>query len=399
MSGGMLPSITSHMQRLRSTHDPPACNKIWKLNEIGLEAFLKGLDSISEHEADEVVLLPVPPPTYKGKGKEKLSDMPEFPRQFPNGKTTELFHYRIAAIMSMGYEKRQSVTLLALGGFFVNVVVQQVNPLLKITVCSINQFQWPLTKDTPIIRMGQRTFFFAFPGLLYALQFPRVCGPTIVAYLVRLFKIFSYYQDFADVSTAGSVASYPCSDNEPSLWNIVRPLAEPMAHEILLLFGHRPGLSRFYVSNHNSSYTRAIRLSATTRTIMEAFVSGSLTLSCITIQDSYNEPPCIPAHASITVFTCLVDALEASTLVSHGFKTIPLLDSCNNACYPSPGFRVWRLNDVGVINFLRGLDATVKNEEECVLSKTVEESSSDEKKGEEVTSNVDDKGKGKQVMP
>ncbi|KAF7839793.1 hypothetical protein G2W53_008275 [Senna tora] len=335
MSGGMLPSITSHMQRLRSTHDPPACNKIWKLNEIGLEAFLKGLDSTSEHEADEVVLLPVPPPTYKGKGKEKLSDMPEFPRQFPNGKTTELFHYPIAAIMSMGYEKRQSVTLLALG---------------------------------------------------------------VVAYLVRLFKTFSYYQDFADVSTAGSVAGYPCSDNEPSLWNIVRPLAEPMAHEILLLFGHRPGLSRFYVSNHNSSYTRAIRLSATTRTIMEAFVSGSLTLSCITIQDSYNEPPCIPAHASITVFTCLVDALEASTLVSHGFKTIPLLDSCNNACYPSPGFRVWRLNDVGVINFLSGLDATVKNEEECVLSKTVEESSSDEKKGE-VTSNVDDKGKGKQVMP
>ncbi|KAF7839731.1 hypothetical protein G2W53_008213 [Senna tora] len=304
--------------------------------------------------------------------------MPEFPRQFPNGKTTELFHYPISAIMSMGYEKRRSVTLLALGGFFVNVVVQLVNPLLKITVCSVNQFQWPITKDTPIIRMGQRTFFIAFPGLLYALQFPR---------------------DFAEVSTAGSVAGYPCSDNELSLWNIVRPLAEPMAHEILLLFGHRPGLSRFYVSNHNSSYTRAIRLSATTRTIMEAFVSGSLTLSCITIQDSYNEPPCIPARASIIVFTCLVDALEASTLVSHGFKTIPLLHSCNNTFYPSIGFRVWRLNDVGVINFVRGLDAAVKNEEECVLSKTVEESSSDKEKGEEVTSIVDDKGKGKQVMP
>ncbi|KAF7839745.1 hypothetical protein G2W53_008227 [Senna tora] len=259
--------------------------------------------------------------------------MPEFPRQFPNGKTTELFHYPIFAIMSMG-------------------LLCQPIPMAS------------YEKDTPIIRMGQRTFFFTFPGLLYALQFPRVCGPTVIAYL-----------------------------------NIVRPLAEPMAPEILLLFGHRPGLSRFYVSNHNSSYTRAIRLSATTRTMMEAFVSGSLTLSCITIQDSHNEPPCIPARASITVFTCLVDALEASTLVSHGFKKIPLLDSRNNACYPSLGFRVWRLNNVGVINFVRGLDATVKNEEECVLSKTVEESSSDEEKGEEVTSNVDDKGKGKQVMP
>ncbi|KAF7840001.1 reverse transcriptase [Senna tora] len=79
MSGGMLPSITTHhMQGLRSTHeyDPPACNKIWKLNEIGLEAFLKGLDSTSEHEADdEVVVLPVPPPTYKGKGKEKVNTL------------------------------------------------------------------------------------------------------------------------------------------------------------------------------------------------------------------------------------------------------------------------------------------------------------------------------------
>ncbi|KAF7839993.1 uncharacterized protein G2W53_008475 [Senna tora] len=77
MSGGMLPSIRTHMQCLRSTHDPPACNKIWKLNEIGLEAFLKGLDSTSDqHEADdEVVLLPVPPPTYKGKGKEKVNTL------------------------------------------------------------------------------------------------------------------------------------------------------------------------------------------------------------------------------------------------------------------------------------------------------------------------------------
>ncbi|KAF7839739.1 hypothetical protein G2W53_008221 [Senna tora] len=76
MSGGMLPSImTHHMQRLRSTHDPPAYNKIWKLNEIGFEAFLKGLDSTSgKHEADEVVV-PVPPPTYKGKGKEKVNTL------------------------------------------------------------------------------------------------------------------------------------------------------------------------------------------------------------------------------------------------------------------------------------------------------------------------------------
>ncbi|KAF7839733.1 hypothetical protein G2W53_008215 [Senna tora] len=75
-TSGMLPSIRTHMQRLRSTHDPPACNKIWKLNEIGLEAFLKGLDSTSDqHEADdEVVLLPVPP-TYKGKGKEKVNTL------------------------------------------------------------------------------------------------------------------------------------------------------------------------------------------------------------------------------------------------------------------------------------------------------------------------------------
>ncbi|KAF7839992.1 hypothetical protein G2W53_008474 [Senna tora] len=242
--------------------------------------------------------------------------------------------------MSMGYKKRRSVTLLALGGFFVNVIVQLVNPLLKITVCSVNQFQWPITKDTPIIRMGQRTFFFAFPGLLYALQFPRVCGPTVVAYLVRLFNRFSYYQYFAEVSTVGSVAGYPCSDNEPTLWNIVRPLAEPMAHEILLLFGHRPGGP------------------------LPSLASPSKTPTT-----SHLASPHVPQ--------------------SH----------CNNAWYPSPGFRVWRLNDVGVINFVRGLDAAVKNEEECVLSKTVEESSSDEEKGEEVTSNVDDMGEGKQVMP
>ncbi|KAF7839749.1 uncharacterized protein G2W53_008231 [Senna tora] len=68
-------SVSPSIERLRSTHDPPACNKIWKLNEIGFEAFLKGLDSTSDqHEADEVVV-PVPPPTYKAKGKEKVNTL------------------------------------------------------------------------------------------------------------------------------------------------------------------------------------------------------------------------------------------------------------------------------------------------------------------------------------
>lgn len=131
-----------------------------------------------------------------------MSSFSGIPKRCPNGTITELFRYPTAAVMFMNYETEQNVRLLGLGVFFVDVIVQTANPILT-TVCSVNGFQWPLAKDIPIIRMGKRTFIFGLPGLLFALQFPSVCGPTLMGRLERVFMRFGHYHDFADSNPTG----------------------------------------------------------------------------------------------------------------------------------------------------------------------------------------------------
>ncbi|KAK4264870.1 hypothetical protein QN277_025992 [Acacia crassicarpa] len=280
--------------------------------------------------------------------------------------------------MLLDNDENKTVRLLGLGVFRINLIVQTTTePPLLTTYCSVNGFQWPMAEDAPIIRVCKRSIILGFPGLLYALQFPSVCPDTHIDSLERVFMKFGHYKNFGDTASGGP--GYACADNEPGIWSIVRPLAEAKAHEVLVHFGHEPGRLITVLPHMISCYTRATRMSAATKSIVNGHVSGSLRRVHFTVAGTKGGGEggssllsyLMPATPSISVFICLVDAIEAAWMYSMGVPTAVLdLNPHFRSNYRQPGFRVWRLNHMGLTTFVQGLESTCEREEQMVKVRT-----------------------------
>lgn len=110
---------------------------------------------------------------------------------------TELFRQNSATITLMDYDMvRRTTRPLASGCFFVSLIMtQMMSSLIAMIVCSVEDFQWPITPDAPIIRVATRAFVFAFPGLLYTLDFDEACDLKLLENLVNVFKKYGHYQE------------------------------------------------------------------------------------------------------------------------------------------------------------------------------------------------------------
>lgn len=93
-----------------------------------------------------------------------------------------------------------------------------------------------------------------------------------------------------------------------------------------------------------------------------------------------------------------MDVLEATFLaykglVSNVFNAIPPLMN-----YPDAGFKVWRLNEKGLVTFVKGLDLAASHEMLMVTDRTGtldDDTDSDDDDDEEDSDQEDPKGKGK----
>ncbi|KAF7839996.1 uncharacterized protein G2W53_008478 [Senna tora] len=287
---------------------------------------------------------------------------------FPNGSIkTELFRYPTATALLLDYELVQSVKPLSTGVFIMNLFMQMASPIIT-TTCTINEFQWPLTKDTPVIRIGKHTFVFCIPGVVFAFQFTGVTEE--VNFMQEIIGVFMNYGQYKEHGVG-------IDEDNPLFWSVAQPLAESKAHDMLLQLGHQPGRSRFSLLCHNSCSTRATRLSATTKIVTKAITSGTLLPAHISIKgggtndDDESQNP-YSASPSIEVFTCLVDALEISWLVSGGMLPSTRthhMQRLRSTHDPPACNKIWKLNEIGLEAFLKGLDSTSEREadDEVVL--------------------------------
>lgn len=108
----------------------------------------------------------------------------------------------------MDHNKELEATrFVRLGQFMVKMMIQgmETRPNILMCVCMVGDLQWPLAKDSPVIRVGHRSFAFAMPGLLYGVQFSPTCNFDLIHSLLPVFRKFGYYKDINETGLTGNI--------------------------------------------------------------------------------------------------------------------------------------------------------------------------------------------------
>ncbi|KAK7305971.1 hypothetical protein VNO77_43885 [Canavalia gladiata] len=283
------------------------------------------------------------------------------------GNMSELFRFPSSKLVLMDYAKGKNVSHLSSGWFHAHLIMQPNCPILA-TVCSVDDFKWPLSMDTVIFRMSLRTFAIALPGLLFGLQFLLPCPLVIIELLQLVFQKYAHFKDIYHHERG-----YPVDDNDPKIWRKLRPQFVGMAHEALRKLGHLAGGSRFSVENHNSCFLRACRMSAMIKLITESMLVNTMTSRLINIKGT-NPPEAHQgrAYATVSTFTCLVDAAEYAWLVFCGLgDKVESVESPLRLPSSDIGYQVWSLNQEGLLVFMHRLGPATELEQK-LLSEKVE---------------------------
>jgi len=317
------------------------------------------------------------------------------------GCITVQFSFHMSELSLMEYENERRVRRVNAGAFTLKTI-RQINAPILAQICCVDKFKWPLTKDTVILRVTARTFVIALPGLLYALQFPGLCDRERLRILSYHFRESGHYRDLRKLKLGTHNVIYYCFHvcsesynvltclklhnwlfhaggysqecNTPGMLEMLRPHFEPIAHEALLEVGHIPGISRFCMREQNSSFLRACRMSVMTKVIMESMRVKMMTTSLVDIHDPDPDPPeeeQLPtrACAAASTYTRLVDAAEYACLVCCGLgERLENVESPLRFASVDIGFKVWNLNEIGLLTFMSRFEADVKEEVEYVTA-------------------------------
>ncbi|XP_010269149.1 PREDICTED: uncharacterized protein LOC104605898 [Nelumbo nucifera] len=288
---------------------------------------------------------------------------------FPSGTESEVLRVEKAVLSLVGYDNGgQTAGVIRTGEFSIGVVMQTISPIL-VTVCMVGDLQWPITKDSPSLRVGSRSFAFAMPGLLYGLQFPEDCSEQAMQVLERVLTRFSHYEDHS-LSGRESGTKFLVPEAEPSFWSAsqskIRELTDPLLNQI----GAGPaGKSPARMGGMDEGLLKAIRMSGVTKLISKAVLVGGLQPEHVDIFDMRPQSNAnqnvnlLRAFATIFAFSDLVEAVEATRLVISGNRrSLPLF---HPTWTPLPGIRTWNINKKGLLLLLQVLiaSASIYNDE------------------------------------
>lgn len=288
-----------------------------------------------------------------------MSTLQENIQQIRNGCITTLLACQASALILMDYDVGQTSTSLSFGQFAINLALH-LNCLLHATFCCVEGFVWPLARDTLVVRISKRSFVFALPGLLYGLQFPTSCQPQLISTFVEAFIQFAHYKDIND-----NGSGYLVEDNEPNIWNKVRPNIEALADETLKRLGHLPGRSRFMLPDLiNACLIRATRMSVSTKQLIEGMKIGTLANTFVKFihpSNNAHDDDQGSAYASVRAFSVFVDCVEIACLQGRGHVVNE--EHLDLVCYHDTDFKLWEFTKEGFLAFMRILRSKRKEEE------------------------------------
>jgi hypothetical protein len=121
------------------------------------------------------------------------------------GSETELVRIRGAQLCLIDGEES---VLMQKGDFCLRLLKQEHSPLAAI-VAAVGEVQWPVGKDAPVLKVWNRHYTFALPGLVYGLIFPAETTPLeVLQQLEAVMDRYCTFEVHREIAIAGKQTIY-----------------------------------------------------------------------------------------------------------------------------------------------------------------------------------------------
>lgn len=122
-------------------------------------------------------------------------------------------------------------SVLMTGGEFSLKLLKQTHSPLAVVVANVGDVQWPVGKDAPVLKLWNRRYTFALPGLVYGMILP---DTTPIGVLQQLESILSEYSTFElhhEIVNAGQFGMNGRRDDS-GFWTSVAPDVETLSSRV-----------------------------------------------------------------------------------------------------------------------------------------------------------------------
>ncbi|KAI3981101.1 hypothetical protein MKX01_032241 [Papaver californicum] len=306
--------------------------------------------------------------------------------EYPFGTDIKVLRIKSSALWSLsggggghGHGIDQTVGIVRQGDFSFHVMVQTQSRIM-ITICMVDDLQWPVTKDTPVIRVGPRSFAFAMPGLLYGLQFSDDGYQKDLEAFVKLLVRFGHYEDHSSGREAGIHYSLQEEDGV-NFWATsqykIENITQPFLTQLGATTDYKSHLMTAYCmmnfeTSNRQRLLKVMRMSAITKMITKGILVGGIHPNehielfyspnhFTFLRTNYNEEDTIygidsRASPTIFAFSDIVEAIEAyGVVVSGKYQSMPPYEPKWN---PLPNITFWNISKAGLIRILQVMVAS-----------------------------------------
>ncbi|PKA60496.1 hypothetical protein AXF42_Ash017902 [Apostasia shenzhenica] len=188
------------------------------------------------------------------------------------------------------------------GKFSVRVIGLAGGCHVAMAICVVEDHQWMLARDSMALRVGERAFVFALPGVLYGLSLPDGCSEAELERLEETFARYSAYQNLA----VREAETKPESETWSLPYEKLKKLAEQSCSKIAAA---GPPAGEAAVDIAAAKIQRAVRMSAAVKLTSRALLSGALA-PADHLNVALTTPPAAAPLPSVWMLAALLDAIE-----------------------------------------------------------------------------------------
>lgn len=143
------------------------------------------------------------------------------------GSQRELINFSGARLYLIDGEES---VLMTSGEFSLKLLKQTYSPL-AVVVASVGEVQWPVGKDAPALKVWNRRYTFALPGLVYGLILPDTTPFSTLHHLETILAEYTTFETHHEIANAVQFGGNGGGD-DPGFWTAVAPEVETLSSRV-----------------------------------------------------------------------------------------------------------------------------------------------------------------------